>query len=173
QYIHQMHSQKKTPLQMLEESGVQERQERGDGQLTLAILGHPYLLYDDFINHRLISKIQGMGVKVFTPEMVPPETQEAAIAELDGKSYWTYEGEVVGAGGYFIKGEVDEVAGVIGIGAFGCGPDSLMMDLVRRYARDNHKPFLNLTVDEHTAEAGLLTRLEAFVDMLEWQERAR
>jgi predicted nucleotide-binding protein (sugar kinase/HSP70/actin superfamily) len=28
-------------------------------------------------------------------------------------------------------------------------------------------PMLTLTVDEHSGEAGLMTRLEAFVDMLE------
>jgi predicted nucleotide-binding protein (sugar kinase/HSP70/actin superfamily) len=41
-----------------------------------------------------------------------------------------------------------------------------MMDLVKRYARQKRKPFLCLTIDEHTAEAALLTRLEAFLDML-------
>jgi predicted nucleotide-binding protein (sugar kinase/HSP70/actin superfamily) len=34
-----------------------------------------------------------------------------------------------------------------------------------------NKPFIMLTVDEHTGEAGMLTRLEAFVDMIERQRR--
>lgn len=29
------------------------------------------------------------------------------------------------------------------------------------------KPFMMLTIDEHTGEAGLVTRLEAFCDMLQ------
>ena len=33
-------------------------------------------------------------------------------------------------------------------------------------------PLLNLTIDEHTGEAGFVTRLEAFVDMLFRKQRA-
>jgi len=47
----------------------------------------------------------------------------------------------------------------------GCGPDSLMIDLLRRRAKGT-KPFLSLVIDEHTSESGLITRLEAFVDMI-------
>ena len=51
--------------------------------------------------------------------------------------------------------------------AFGCGPDSLMMETVRRYAAKHKKvPFMSLTLEEYTAEAGIVTRLEAFTDML-------
>ena len=141
----------------------------GGHRLTLALVGHPYVIYDDYITHRLLSRLQGMGVDVVTPEMVPEAALEAAIANLDGRSYWTYEGEVVGAGGYYIDSGVD---GVIGVLAFGCGPDSLMVDLVKHYAQDKGCPFLGVTLDEHTGEAGLLTRLEAFVDMIARRKRA-
>jgi predicted nucleotide-binding protein (sugar kinase/HSP70/actin superfamily) len=134
-----------------------------DYKATIAVVGHPYLLYDEYVNHRLLHRLQRMGVRVLTPEMIPQGGQEEAIAKLEGKSYWTYEGEVVGAAGYYLDKGVD---GIIGVAAFGCGPDSLMMDLVKRYARQKRKPFLCLTIDEHTAEAALLTRLEAFLDML-------
>ncbi len=57
--------------------------------------------------------------------------------------------------------------GVIGIMTFGCGPDSLMMDMVRRQAgKLGGTPFMCLTLEEHTAEAGMVTRLEAFTDMI-------
>ena len=39
------------------------------------------------------------------------------------------------------------------------------MSIVRK-AKDYNKPLLCLTIDEHTGEAGFVTRLEAFVDML-------
>jgi predicted nucleotide-binding protein (sugar kinase/HSP70/actin superfamily) len=43
-------------------------------------------------------------------------------------------------------------------------------DLVERFCRRQGKtPFLYLTVDEHTGEAGLQTRVEAFLDMLAWR----
>ena len=93
----------------------------------------------------------------------------AAIDRLVGRAYWTYEEEVVGAGGHYLQSGVD---GIIGIMAFGCGPDSLMMDMVHRQAnRLKTTPFMCLTLEEHTSEAGVITRLEAFLDMIYRKKR--
>ena len=136
---------------------------------TIAVIGHPYLLYDEYINHRLIHRLEQAANEVLTPEMLTTEELESAIAELVGRAYWTYEEEVVGAGGHYLQNGTD---GVIGIIAFGCGPDSLMMDMVhRRATRLRDTPFMNLTLEEHTAEAGLVTRLEAFLDMIYRRKR--
>ena len=59
--------------------------------------------------------------------------------------------------------------GIIHLISFGCGPDSLVGELVERRARRKGFPFLLLTLDEHSGETGLLTRLEAFVDTLQWR----
>jgi predicted nucleotide-binding protein (sugar kinase/HSP70/actin superfamily) len=54
--------------------------------------------------------------------------------------------------------------------AFGCGLDALVGDLVERRIRKKGVPFCMITIDEHTGEAGVDTRLEAFIDMLEWRD---
>ncbi|MFC1966183.1 acyl-CoA dehydratase activase-related protein [Chloroflexota bacterium] len=131
---------------------------------TIALIGHPYLIYDEHISHRLIHRLEQTHNKVLAPEMLTNEETDLAIAKLGGRAYWTYEEDVVGAGGHYLQNRAD---GVIGIMAFGCGPDSLMMDVVRRQAaRMKVTPFMCLTLEEHTAEAGVVTRLEAFIDML-------
>ena len=136
---------------------------------TIALIGHPYLLYDEFINHRLIHRLEQADSRVLTPEMLTTEELTSAIVRLGGRAYWTYEEEVVGAGGHYLESEAD---GVIGVMVFGCGPDSLMMDAVRREAtRLRTTPFMSLTLDEHTAEAGVITRLEAFLDMIHRSKR--
>ena len=138
-------------------------------QTNIAIVGHPYLLYDEHINHRLIRRLEQANYRVLTPEMLTTEQLESATAKLVGRAYWTYEEEVVGAGGYYLKNGAD---GVIGIMTFGCGPDSLMMDtLHRQAARLRTTPFMSLTIEEHTAEAGVVTRLEAFLDMIYRRKR--
>jgi len=138
-------------------------------QATIAIIGHPYFLYDEHINHRLIHRLEQAHYKVLTPEMLTTEELESAIARLVGRAYWTYEEEVIGAGEHYLK---SGAAGVIGIITFGCGPDSLMMDMVHRQAaRLRATPFMSLTVEEHTAEAGIVTRLEAFLDMIHRKKR--
>ena len=137
---------------------------------TIAIIGHPYLLYDEHINHRLIHRLEQAGYNVLTPEMLTSDELESALVRLVGRAYWTYEDEVVGAGGHYLENKAD---GVIGIMTFGCGPDSLMMDMVRRQAaRLRATPFMSLTLEEHTAEGGLITRLEAFLDMICRRRRA-
>jgi len=140
-------------------------------QATIAIIGHPYLLYDEHVNHRLIHRLEQAGNRVLTPEMLTMEELESAIAKLVGRAYWTYEEEVVGAGGHYLESRAD---GVIGVMTFGCGPDSVMMDMVhRRATRLRATPFMSLTLEEHTAEAGVVTRLEAFLDMIYRKKRRR
>lgn len=140
-------------------------------KITIALIGHPYLVYDEYITHRLIHRLQQAGCRVLTPEMLTEQELESAIVRLAGRAYWTYEEEVVGAGGHYLQSDVD---GIIGIMTFGCGPDSLMMDMVNRQANRLQKAsFMSLTLEEHTAEAGLVTRLEAFTDMVSRKKRSR
>jgi predicted nucleotide-binding protein (sugar kinase/HSP70/actin superfamily) len=136
---------------------------------TIGLIGHAYLLYDELINYQLIQRLEQADCTVLTPEMLTAQQLETAIERLVGRSYWTYEEEVVGAGGHYLNSGVD---GIIGIMAFGCGPDSLMMDMVHRQAnRQKTTPFMCLTLEEHTSEAGVITRLEAFLDMIYRRKR--
>jgi len=103
--------------------------------------------------------------------MLTSQELEAGIVRLVSTAYWTYEEEVVGAGGHYLQSGAD---GIIGIMAFGCGPDSLMMVMIHRQAnRLRTTPFMSLALEEHTSEAGMVTRLEAFLDMIERNKRRR
>jgi predicted nucleotide-binding protein (sugar kinase/HSP70/actin superfamily) len=173
-YHELMSSHNLTPPQAIESiSGTNESEANSSylssTQATIAVIGHPYLLYDEHINHRLISRLKQAHNNVLTPEMLSAEELQSATARLVGRAYWTYEEEVVGAGDYYLQSGAD---GVIGIMTFGCGPDSLMMDMVRRQAgRLKTPPFMSLTLEEHTSEAGIITRLEAFLDMIHRRKR--
>jgi predicted nucleotide-binding protein (sugar kinase/HSP70/actin superfamily) len=41
----------------------------------------------------------------------------------------------------------------------------------RRLRRSSDIPFIVLTIDEHSGEAGMDTRLEAFIDMIRWRKK--
>lgn len=138
--------------------------------LNIALIGHPYVIYDDYINHRLISRLKAMGTEVFTPEMAHEEAINIAMAKLVGNPHWTFEADIIGAGELYLEAEVD---GVITVAVFGCGPDSMMIDVVRHRARELKVPFLHLSLDEHTSEGGLITRLEAFLDMIKRKKGER
>ena len=48
-----------------------------------------------------------------------------------------------------------------------------MIEDIKRKAKNFSKPLLNLSIDEHTGEAGFVTRLEAFCDMLFRNKRVK
>jgi predicted nucleotide-binding protein (sugar kinase/HSP70/actin superfamily) len=128
--------------------------------LTVAAVGHPYNLHDPFVNHNLLVRLARLGVIVLTPER---------LVGGPGDSYWVFEHELVGATGSAVtQAEVD---GVLVVLAFGCGPDGVMVEQVQQTAASAQVPIATLTLDEHSGEAGLVTRLEAFVDMLARRNR--
>jgi len=136
--------------------------------LTIAVIGHPYVIYDDYLNHRLILQLQSMGTKILVPEMVPEEELDAAAIRLVGAPHWAFETDIIGAGEYYLEAKVD---GLINLSVFGCGPDSMMVSFVKHRARELGIPFLHLSLDEHASAGGVLTRLEAFLDMIKRRER--
>jgi predicted nucleotide-binding protein (sugar kinase/HSP70/actin superfamily) len=59
------------------------------------------------------------------------------------------------------------VDGVLHIMPFTCMPELVASTVINRISKDRDYPVLSLTFDEHVSEANIITRLEAFVDLLE------
>ncbi|MGI9862161.1 acyl-CoA dehydratase activase-related protein [Moorella naiadis] len=135
-----------------------------DISLAVGIVGHSYLLYDRYLGMDIPGKVARLGGRVVLPENIDPTLGEAACRQLPKRLYWTLGRKIMGTALHLM--EKEEIAGLIHLTAFGCGPDSLVGDLAERYAHRLGKPFLLLTLDEQTGEAGVATRLEAFMDML-------
>lgn len=133
----------------------------------LGVLGHPYNLYDRQLSMDLLRRLKEAGWKVLTPETVPAKAREEGASELPKKLFWTLGRRVYGAAAHFTD---LPVSGLIHLVSFGCGPDSLVGELVHGLCARKGVPFLLLTLDEHTGEAGLWTRVEAFLDMVERRE---
>ncbi|OGO18212.1 MAG: hypothetical protein A2Z02_03680 [Chloroflexi bacterium RBG_16_48_7] len=142
----------------------------GEELIVIGLIGHPYILCDEQVNHRLLERMNKFDVIFLTPEMLTTEQKQNGIASITHDTYWVSEEEVIGTGAYFLENCVD---GIIGAMAFGCGPDSLMMHLIHEKARSAGVPFMCLTFEEHTAEVGIVTRLEAFLDMVRHRKRER
>ncbi|AFK86358.1 MULTISPECIES: acyl-CoA dehydratase activase-related protein [Thermoanaerobacterium] len=139
------------------------------GDLKIALLAHPYDIMDDYLSMGLINRLKNMGAYVLTTNMIERDKIEKGAGKLQKDLFWTYGRDILGAGKYFIESE--DIDGVISVSAFGCGPDSITEDLLERdYKRDGRIPFMSITIDEHTGEAGLNTRLEAFIDLLRWRK---
>lgn len=136
---------------------------------VIGLVGHPYNLYDRHISMDLVRNLRSHGVSVRSTEMLDPADIEYEAATLPKDLFWTYEREVVGAALFW--GRHGGVDGLIYMLSFACGPDSLVQVLIENEIRGKTGvPLLTLVVDEHSAEAGLMTRLEAFLDMLKWRK---
>ncbi|MBI2916405.1 MAG: hypothetical protein HYY01_00270 [Chloroflexi bacterium] len=174
-YLHHMATEKLSAPQALHRmfpSREATRPEEGPPPaMTIALIGHPYVLYDEYISHQLAAKLRKVGARIVYPNMVAQDNLRSALLQVVERPYWTCEDEILGAGAYYLQ--QCEVSGVISVSPFGCGPDSLMLDLLGRYAKRTGKPYMQLVVDEHTAEAGLVTRLEAFLDTLSPRQATR
>lgn len=152
-----------TPVDYLSEDHNQDVQSSSD--LVIGVVGHPYNIYDYYISLNLIPRLSKLGAKVITSEMVPHHLIEKEAKTLPKQLFWTYERELVGTAFYWARNR--KVDGVIYVLSFGCGPDSLIQVLLEHELKKiTALPIMSLVIDEHSGEAGLVTRVEAFVDML-------
>ncbi|NLY77962.1 MAG: hypothetical protein GX080_07780 [Tissierellia bacterium] len=135
----------------------------------IMVLGHSYNIYDYYINMDLISKLNKRRFDVVTAEMVKENRSREYAARLPKRMFWTHGQRIVGSA--FALIEEKSISGIVYVSAFGCGLDSVLIDLIERKAKENRIPFTLLTLDEQTGEAGINTRVEAFIDMLEWRNR--
>ncbi len=135
----------------------------------VALLGHPYNLYDAFVSMNLVDKLRGHGLRVLTPECMDVKVMNQKAALMDKQMFWSFGRKILGTAFYAM--EQHDIQGIIYLSSFGCGLDSVLADIVeRRVRRNSDKPFALLTLDEHTGEAGMDTRVEAFVDMIKWRK---
>ena len=133
--------------------------------LKIALVGHSYVLNDPYSSLNIRSILQEHGVDVITSEQMPRKIIYKQMEELGYNLYFDYEREILGTAMYFFDSRT--VDGIIHLMIFSCGPDSVAGEMAARLSnRKPEIPLLQLVFDELTAEAGMKTRIEAFVDML-------
>ena len=156
----------RTPLDLLPQSRLSRTRRRAPAgrRQRIGLLGHPYNIYDGYITQNLISRLEEMGADLVVPEMTDQHVLMEAATDVPKQLYWTYEKEIMGAINLWTEKKM--VDGVVYVLAFACGPDSLIQVLIEHRARLHGVPLMSLTIDEHSGEAGLVTRIEAFTDML-------
>ena len=131
----------------------------GPNEKVMVIVGRPYNSCDSGVNLEIPKKLRDLGLLAIPMDYLPLEsvTPSEEIREM----YWRY-GQRILAAGKIIK-EDPRLYGVY-ITNFGCGPDSFISHFFRDLSKG--KPYLQLEIDEHSADAGAITRCEAFLDSL-------
>jgi predicted nucleotide-binding protein (sugar kinase/HSP70/actin superfamily) len=180
---------------------LQDRQELEEGQeailgevrtvsqdanrpvLRLGLVGDIYTILSPFLTHNLEVELGRMGMEVRrwfhlsgqirVPLPSPLRRDRGAQARRAGSRY--LERDVGG----FARDSVGEAAlmaqevdGLVHVAPFNCTPEIVAQSALVALKRDQGVPVLNLSFDEQTGRAGVMTRLEAFVDML-WAAHRR
>ncbi len=131
---------------------------QGD-QLGVVLFARSYMSQDAGANLGIAEKLAQLGV-------VPVPLDFLPLASINPKKYtdrpyWFYESKYI-AGAAIT--ESDPKLYGLALTNFGCGPNSFILRIVEDIM--GGKPLGQLEIDEHAAEAGIVTRLEAFVDTI-------
>jgi predicted nucleotide-binding protein (sugar kinase/HSP70/actin superfamily) len=127
----------------------------------IGVIGHSYLLHD-MLSHNLVERLGEFG-RVITAEMVSRAEADAAMETIpEGRRMWYFEARLLGAAIHLMRNRL--VNKLVLVTSFECGPASIIESYIDHEAFRQAIPFLLLTIDEQTGEAGLVTRIEAFMD---------
>jgi predicted CoA-substrate-specific enzyme activase len=132
---------------------------------TIVIVGRSYNAFDSGINLEIPRKLAALGVFSIPMDYLPLET-----VDIFGKwanMYWR-SGQNILRAAEIIRENPKLFA--LYIGNFSCGPDSF----IQHFFDDtlSNKPYLHIEIDEHSADAGVITRCEAFLDSIGQQEKS-
>ncbi|WP_018250014.1 acyl-CoA dehydratase activase-related protein [Orenia marismortui] len=162
-------------------------QVQGYTPLKVGLVGEIYVLLEPFTNLHIEEKLGELGVlvdkSVYLTDWIEEhlyisifrkDKNRRRIAKL-AKPYLNY---FVGGHGVESVGEAvlysqKNFDGVVHLGPFTCMPEIIAQSILPTVSKDLDIPILSLSVDEHTGEAGYITRLEAFVDLLSRKDKKK
>lgn len=130
-----------------------------DDQKALVLIGRPYNTCDPELSLNFPRKLADLGVWAIPMDFLcsDPDIKKDHLPNM----YWKY-GQKILATSEVLK-KYKNLFGIY-VSNFGCGPDSFILHFFKK--NSPQKPFLMIELDEHSADAGVITRCEAFLDSL-------
>ncbi len=135
------------------------RELRETGELGVVLLSRPYMSQDSGANLGIAEKLAQLGVVPVPLDFLPLSSENPK--KYSDRPYWYCEGQHIA--GAAVTAPIPGLFGLV-LTNFGCGPNSFILKIIEDIM--GGKPLGELEIDEHAAEAGIVTRLEAFVDTI-------
>lgn len=146
-----------------------------NNQKFILLVSHPYVAYDHLLGKKIVSLLEQQNVKVIFANINDFSMQNPKILKLvRNKNYvyqnisktlfWKSSKKLLNG----IYTNLNNIDGIVYLSVFPCGTDSLVNELAMR--RINNIPYINIILDEREVDAGLHTRIESFVDILNMKE---
>jgi predicted CoA-substrate-specific enzyme activase len=144
----------------LENRGREVLDNLPENKKSVVVIGRPYNTNDPELNLHLVEKLINLDVLPIPIDFLPLSKEN--IYNDYSMMYWPNGRNILAASRIIAR---NNNLNAVYLGNFRCGPDSFLTHFVREEMKD--KPYLQLEVDEHSADAGMITRCEAFLDSLE------
>ncbi|MCL1874242.1 MAG: acyl-CoA dehydratase activase-related protein [Clostridiales bacterium] len=132
--------------------------ERG---LKILLAGQPYLCHDPYITGPIRRLVKEEGGRILYSDYFPLAACRQASQDLSPRLYWTLNQEILGA----ILLNRRNLSGAILLTAYPCSANALANEMALRKIKD--LPMIHLVLDGLEGEAGLETRIESFMDLLQ------
>ena len=140
----------------VEERGADVLANLPANQMAFIVIGRPYTLWDPVVNMDIGKKIQDLGILAIPQDFLPLESVD--ISDVWPNAYSRQIQKKLMAARLIRQ---DSRLRAVVLTYFGCGPDSF----ANPFFRDEiNEPCYTMQIDEHTADAGVITRIEAFAD---------
>lgn len=143
----------------LHEKGQQVLRELDENpaEIAMVIFGRDYNAFSSLANKGIPQKIASLGYRVIPWEMLP--IGDEPVPEFQS---WEAGKNLLRAATLLSR---HPRLFAVYISNFSCGPDSMLIPSFREVM--GNKPSLTLELDQHTADAGINTRIDAFLDVVE------
>ncbi len=129
-----------------------------DSEPLIIVSGRAYNLYDEKLNLRLGQNLSKIGIKALPMDFL--DVRDTDMLDFSSM-YWAYGTQMLKVAKVVKKNP--HFFG-LHISNFSCGPDSFNEHFYKYIMKE--KPCLILELDEHSAVAGVMTRLEAFKNVI-------
>ncbi len=151
-------------------------------QLRVGLVGEIFFTIDQFANQEIEKKLGQLGVEVLFERCLYHHLRHLLRVDFgylrSRRLAYSYLQEcpggeairTVGEAAWFIRQGVD---GIVHVFPFTCMPENIAFEALQRLCEQSGVPLLSLSFDEHTSPTGLVTRLEAFVELLRRRKRGR
>ncbi|HZJ76339.1 MAG TPA: 2-hydroxyacyl-CoA dehydratase [Oscillospiraceae bacterium] len=147
--------------------------------IKIGIIGEIYTIIEPFVNLNIEKKLGNLGVEIEKSLKISRWANEHLFLNPLGltseKETWEaaepYLRTMIGGHaretiGYAVRYARAGFDGIIQVYPLTCMPEIVAQSILPTIEKDYNIPYLCLIVDEMTGEAGYMTRLEAFVDLL-------
>jgi len=143
--------------------------------ISVVLLGRPYLILDLAMNKNIPQKFNDLGVSTFFQDMLPLNKIDFDLStkEFIDWNHWKFGDQILKSVAYICQNH--GLYPVI-LTAFKCSPDSFVLNYFKEILDTHQKPYLILQIDEHGSdvgyEPGLRLQFDSFRNHYQQKDRS-